>query len=205
MPDIDSFSLTLALAGLGWGITGVILWAVWCRYRRVLRELAELQKQISQGQEKQPLLVLESLDRIQAIIGWFDQGMRLASEAVTIYRWPTNTPKDNYYYRLANSFAKAYGAWSASKSQMVAFAQQYDPMYPPPTAWKWNTESLPNDLPQLIEIFQDEINDRIKELSDRTHARRSPKLDLFVLHQSGLAAVRRLRRHVVARMKQATD
>ena len=204
MRGADIISLVAIVAMSGWAITVGILLAVLRDYRRIQRELTALHEQLGHRLRRQRQFVApRAFGDLQWIANWFDRGMQLSSEAVAIYRWPVNAPTDEKYQSLVNSFVKACEEWSAVKSQLADLALQYDPTYPSPDVWEWGAEPLPNDLPQLIEAFWGEVAERVKELSDRSQARRLPRLDLFSLHRSGLIAVKRLRRHMVAQMKHA--
>jgi len=192
-------------------LTTIVGW--FFTYRTQLNIL-KAQSEYQYHKEQQKVLIDENLAFIKDLQVWFERGRKIFLDsastspleiekvkAIDIDEKERNTLIRQMATRFENMkhIVSELQELRTAEPRLLYLAKIYDPLANQSPLWVWGDPKMPNDLPQIIDNFENEVLDQVYEMLYGESGRAFPKIDdqFHDLHESGIQAIERIKTHIV--------
>ena len=158
-------------------------------------ELARLQDQLTFSREQAQLLVDDRLDALRDMAGWVQLGREIYLDALAVPVANDELARGQHAIDLYKRIGPRLLEFRAKAPKYYYLARLWDPMASEAERWEWGEFRPPDDLPQLISFYEDEVSDQVSEALFGQKARHRPYVEdqFHGLHEAAVLAVERLK------------
>lgn len=188
--------------------------AGWFFTHRAQLEILTAQTDYQHHKEQQKILVGDNLAFIKELQVWFEKGRKIYLNAVAMPPLEIDKAEAEGFdekerIKIISKMASRFedvkhivaelSELRAAEPRLFYLAKIYDPLASQSKDWKWGDPNTPNDLPQIIDNFENEVLDQVNEMLYGETGRTLPKIDdqFHALHESGIQAMERIKAYVV--------
>lgn len=199
-------SITLIITILGWIVT----------YRTQLKIL-KVQIDYQSQKDRKRALIDDNFTFIQDLETWFEKGRKIYLASIKVLPLSMTNLKRVVASDIdekermpiirqiapelenAEKVVEELMQLRAEEPRLFYLAKLYDPLANHSPLWDWGNPQMPNDLPQIINNFENEVMDQVFEMLYGENGRAFPKVEdqFYALHEAGIQAIERVKNYIV--------
>jgi hypothetical protein len=186
---------------VGWLFTYRTQKAIQVAQLSAAKDLAHLEDQLTSRREQAQLMIADRLEILKEIEGWIQLGREIYLEAYGHSQRGDSRLPDARALAMYESVGPKLRELRAKAPRYYYLARLWDPISSLASKWQWGTAEPPEDLPQVLWFYEDEVSDQVGDALFGPRGRERPFIEdqFHGLHEAAIRAIERLNSQTVSK------